>query len=61
MRDPRDKQTGNLLLSPGARRQAEYAARQRAQGRRQRAMWLTDDEAAAVAALLKQMRGNDDE
>ncbi len=61
MRDPRDKQTGDLLASPGARRQAAYAARQRAQGRRQRAMWLTDDEAAAVAALLKQMRGNDDE
>lgn len=61
MRDPRDKQTGDLLASPGARRQAAYAARQKAQGRRQRAMWLTDDEAAAVAALLKQMRGNDDE
>ncbi len=61
MKDPRDKQTGDLLASPGARRQAAYAARQKAQGRRQRAMWLTDDEAAAVAALLKQMRGNDDE
>lgn len=61
MKDPRDKQTGDLLASPGARRQAAYAARQKAQGRRQRAMWLSDDEAAAVAALLKQMRGNDDE
>lgn len=61
MKDPRDKQTGDLLASPGARRQAAYAARQKAQGRRQCAMWLTDDEAAAVAALLKQMRGNDDE
>lgn len=56
MRDPQDKQTGDLLASPGARRQAAYAARQRAQGRRQRAMWLTDDEAAAVAALIEQLR-----
>lgn len=61
MKDPRDKQTGDLLRSPGAGRQAAYAARQRAAGRRQRSMWLTDDEAAAVAALLEQMRGTDDE
>jgi len=56
MKDSRDKQTGDLLRSPGAGRQAAYAARQRAAGRRQRAMWLTDDEAAAVAALLEQLR-----
>lgn len=61
MKDRRDKQTGDLLRSPGAGRQAAYADRQRAAGRRQRSMWLTDDEAAAVAALLKQMRGTDDE
>lgn len=61
MRDPQDKQTGDLLVSPGARRQAAYAARQRAQGRRQRAMWLTDDEAAAVAALIEQLRAGQDD
>lgn len=61
MRDPKDRQTRDLLRSPGASRQAAYADRQRAAGRRQRSMWLTDDEAAAVAALLEQMRGNDDE
>lgn len=61
MKDQNDKQTGDLLASPGARRQAAYAERQRAAGRRQRSMWLTDDEAAAVAALLEQMRGTDDE
>ncbi len=61
MRDKHDRQTGDLLRSPGAGRQAAYAARQRAAGRRQRSMWLTDDEAAAVAALLEQMRGTDDE
>lgn len=43
--------------SPGALRQASYADRQRAAGRRQRSMWLTDEEAAAVAALLKKIRG----
>ena len=58
MKDPRDKQTGDLLRSPGAGRQAAYAARQRAAGRRQRSMWLTDDEATVVSALLEQMRGS---
>lgn len=57
MKDPRDKDTADLLRSRGANRQAAYAARQRAAGRRQRAMWLTDDEARAVAALLQSMRG----
>lgn len=58
MRDEADKKTRDLLVQPssGARRQAEYAARQRAAGRKQRNYWLTDDEAAQVAALVEKMR-----
>lgn len=41
----------------GKERQATYAENQRNKGRKQRSMWLTDDEALAVSALLKQMRG----
>lgn len=52
----RDTKTGDLPASPGARRQAAYAERQRAQGRKQRTYWLTDDEAAQVAALLERLR-----
>lgn len=40
----------------GKERQATYAEKQREKGRRQRSMWLTDEEALAVSALLKQMR-----
>ena len=36
MKDANDKKTADLLASPGAKRQAAYAERQRAQGRRQR-------------------------
>lgn len=42
--------------SSGARRQAKYAERQRASGRRQRSYWLTDEEAAAIADFLEDMR-----
>ena len=61
MRDPRDKQTADLLASPGARRQAAYSARQRAAGRRQRGYWLTDAEAEAVSALIEQLRAGQDD
>lgn len=57
MKDPRDKQTGDLLQAAGTRpRQAAYVARQRALGRRQRGYWLTDAEADAVTALIEQLR-----
>jgi len=56
MKDSRDKKTGDLLASSGAKRQAAYAERQRAQGRRQRSYWLTDVEAEQVAAFLEQLR-----
>lgn len=52
-----DKQTAELLRTPGASRQAAYAARQREQGRRQRAMWLTDAEFEALSAYLDKLRG----
>lgn len=58
MRDRHDKQTADLLKSPAANRQAAYAAKQRAAGRKQRSYWLTDEEAAAVAAYLEQLRGS---
>lgn len=56
MKDKLDTKTGNLLASPGARRQARYADRQRAAGRRQVAYWLTDNERAAVDGLITQLR-----
>lgn len=58
MKDKADKKTGNLLtaVSPGARRQAEYSARQRAAGRTQKAFWVTPDEAAAIVELINQLR-----
>ena len=56
MKDAKDKKTGDLLASSGAKRQAAYAERQRAQGRRQRSYWLTETEAEQVAAFLEQLR-----
>ncbi len=61
MKDSRDKKTGNLLASSGAKRQAAYAERQRALGRRQRSYWLTDVEAEQVAAFLEQLRAGQKE
>lgn len=54
MKDGKDKKTGGA--SPGAKRQAAYAERQRAMGRRQRSYWLTEAEAEQVAAFLEQLR-----
>jgi hypothetical protein len=56
MRDEADKKTRAEQPS-SARRQAEYAARHRAAGRRQRNYWLTDEEAAQVATLVEKLRG----
>ena len=61
MKDSRDKKTGDLLASSGAKRQAAYAERQRALGRRQRSYWLTDVEAEQVAAFLEQLRQQEKE
>lgn len=59
MKDPADRHTRDLLdapSSPGARRQASYAQRQRDAGRRQRTFWLTDDEAESVRQLIEKLR-----
>lgn len=56
MKDERDHKTGDLLLSPNARRQATYAERQRAQGRKKYSHWLRSDEAEQVAAFLERLR-----
>ena len=61
MKDAKDKKTANLLASPGAKRQAAYAERQRAMGRRQRSYWLTETEAEQVAAFLEQVRQQEKE
>jgi hypothetical protein len=56
MKDEHDKKTGDLLLSANARRQAAYAERQRAQGRKKFSYWMRPEEAEQVAAFLEQLR-----
>ncbi|WP_169042658.1 MULTISPECIES: plasmid repression protein F, partial [Gammaproteobacteria] len=53
MKDQKDKQTGDLLASPDAVRQARYAERMKAKGMRQRKFWLTDDEYEALRECLE--------
>ena len=57
MKDQTGEKTGDLLRSAVSRRQDAFRARQLAIGRRQRPLWLTDAELAAVRALLAQIRG----
>ena len=45
-----------LLQTPNARRQADFSARQRELGRRQRPMWLTDDEFEKLKSYLEKLR-----
>jgi hypothetical protein len=42
MQDAADKKTGDLLRSPGAKRQAQYRARKVLAGMRQRLVWMDD-------------------
>lgn len=56
MKDEHDHKTGDLLLSPNARRQAAYAERQRELGRKKFSYWMRPDEAEQVAAFLEQLR-----
>lgn len=42
--------------NPGKTRQAEYAARMRANGYRQRTLWLTSDESIMIDKLLSGIR-----
>ena len=56
MKDEHDHKTGDLLLSPNARRQAAYAERQRALGRKKFSYWMRPDEAEQVAAFLERLQ-----
>ena len=56
MKDENDNKTGELLLSANARRQAAYAERQRALGRKKYSYWMRPDEAEQMAAFLEQLR-----
>lgn len=57
MKDSKDSKTLDLLTSSGAKRQAAYAARMRAAGRKQFAFWLTEKEAADVRHFIEKLRG----
>ncbi len=61
MKDAKDKKTGDLLASSNSRRQAAYAERQRALGRKKFSYWLRPDEAEQVAAFLEQLRAGQKE
>lgn len=56
MKDKADKKTLALLVTQGAKRQADYAARQREQGRRQRTFWLTDEEFEKLKTYIEFQR-----
>ncbi len=56
MKHQKDKQTGDLLASPDAVRQARYAERMKAKGRRQRKFWLPADEYEALRECLEELR-----
>lgn len=56
MKDKTDKKALGLLLMQGAKRQADYAARQREQGRRQRTFWLTDEEFEKLKTYIEFQR-----
>lgn len=43
----------------GATRQAEYSSRMRAEGYKQRTLWLTVEESRQVGQLLKELRSGD--
>jgi len=59
-RQKEDTKTRDLLASAGARRQASYASRQKAMGRKQHSYWLTQEEAEQVASLLASLRSSTD-
>lgn len=56
MKDKHDKQTGDLLASDGARRQAAFKARKEAQGYRRATVWM--HEASWKAGFEAGMAGN---
>ena len=56
MKQREDTKTGDMLRSTGAKAQAAYAERMRAQGLKQRTFWLTDEEAAKVRRYIERSR-----
>lgn len=56
MKDRNDRQTGNLLQNPAAKRSARYADRMKAKGMKRKGYWVTDEEDRAVRKLLEEMR-----
>lgn len=42
-KDTADKKTGDLLMKPNARRQAEFKAKMRAQGKLWKSVWVDGD------------------
>lgn len=58
MKDHHDKATGDLLQTPIAKARERWADKQRAMGRKQCGVWMTEAERAAVERLLAQMRGD---
>jgi len=60
LKDQRNKQTGNLLATGNARRQARFAEKQRAMGRKARKIWATDAEAEALRLYLEELRAAQD-
>ena len=62
MKDTHDKATGDLLQTPIAKARERWADKQRAMGRKQLGIWVTDAEREAINRLLADMReGADDE
>lgn len=59
MKDTHDKATGDLLQTPIAKARTRWADKQRALGRTQCGIWMTQTEREAVEQLLAQMRGED--
>lgn len=54
MKDPKDKQTLDILATPKATRQARYRANKEAEGFRQVALWIhRDSERAGADAAAK--------
>jgi hypothetical protein len=54
MKDPKDRQTGDLLRPQGASRQARYRQKKEAEGYRQAALWIhAESESEGQRAALR--------
>lgn len=61
MKDPNDNKTGNILTSPGAKRQAKLKARREAEGFKRSTVWIkqADYDAGKLAAELGSTNASD--